>query len=103
MKTVIDKSYYGWKAETAVDVGNDAEIHIVTMKRSSGAIITTAIRGKVKDDMFTYMPFSDFNKTYKVSNDRCTEKNVKLQHESVLADIEAIKADCVSFYQSREK
>lgn len=99
MNTVTHKSaHYGWKSETAVVVDDTHEIRIVTMKRSNGFLVTNATRMKVENDMVSYMMFSDFSKNYKLTDVRCTEKNVIAQHNAVLADIEIIKADCAAFY-----
>ncbi len=103
MQTVTQKSaHYGWKSETGVDIGNDFEIRIVTMKRSNGSLTTNAQRVKVERGMISFMMFSDFSKTYATSTDRCTEKNVKSQHEAVLANIEQIKLDCAAFYANQK-
>ena len=98
MNTATYKSHYGWKSETAIDIGNCQEIRIVTMKRFGGALVTNAQCVRVEGDMISHMLFSDFSKSYKNVVVRCTEKTVLAQHTEVLDQIEQIKADCAAFY-----
>jgi hypothetical protein len=104
MNTKIYKdSHYGWKAETVVDLGDNKELRILTMKRSDGRLSTNAQRVTVDRGMISFMMFSDFSKTYKSAVVRCTEKNVTQQHNEVIALVEQIKKDCVSFYRQNWK
>lgn len=98
--TQTSKTHYGWQSESTVDIGNGRALQILTMKRHSGAIVTSATCVKPERGGYSFMMGSDFNKSYKSTKNRCTEKNVVEQHNAVVADVDQIKADCEAFYKN---
>jgi RNA:NAD 2'-phosphotransferase (TPT1/KptA family) len=87
-----------WVSETDIPLTENTKIVVRTSKTHSGALVTQATRYKIDGDMMSYEPFSDFSKRYSITQNRCTQKNILTQHESVLANIDQIKADCARVY-----
>jgi hypothetical protein len=92
-ETHIGKGAYGWKAETYVDGFNGYDWNLVTLKRYSGDLVSTAKAGKStksKKDNDVEIFTSDWDSptvflvTTKPS--RLTEKVIKEQHEKALAN-----------------
>jgi len=72
-------------------------LKVLTMKRSSGALVTTA--GVVTTDgCFETTQWDSFKKTLKTSAVRCTAAAVLLQHRQALATIEAVMAEALAHY-----
>lgn len=100
--TVYKDIRNSWAAKTNHDLPNDRVLIITTMKRHSGQLVTNTHVGKVEGCIFTYMPFSDFNKQLAVSAVRCTKSAVELQHNAALANVETIIAEATAFYNKNE-
>jgi hypothetical protein len=106
MKTSIRKNYRGnWEAETHIDMpelGVDKFLDITTTKRYSGNLVTTA-SVHTRDGYFvTHMMYQDFNTNYLTSGDRCTEKNVRKQHDlAIYQCLGAIKALAIAHYAKK--
>ena len=100
MKTSTYKCPFNksWVTETSIPLTENTTIVVRTSKSYSGVLFTTATRYIIDGQTKTHMPFSDFSKRYSATALRCTEKNVTSQHQSVISDIDAIKADCAKFY-----
>ena len=68
-------------------------LNIVTMKRHSGVLATTAqVQHKhTSANFYTYEPFKDYNKQLLTSNPaRCTRQLVEAQHERVMQNLDVI-------------
>ena len=102
MKTAYFKGYYGQQAETGLDLPDNRFLKITTMKRASGNLATTASVGKSNGDSFSFVVFQDFNKTLASEKVRVTEKAVKTQHDKVLENLDALKAEIAEFYSKEE-
>jgi len=102
MKTAYFKGYYGQQAETGLDLPDNRFLKITTMKRASGNLATTACVGKSSGDSFSFVVFQDFNKTLANEKVRVTEKAVKTQHDKVLENLDALKAEIAEFYSKEE-
>jgi hypothetical protein len=104
MKTSIRKNYRGnWKAETHIDMpelGVDKFLEITTTKQYKGLTTTTTVNTR-EGYFVTHTMYQDFSTTF-VSGDRCTEKNVRKQHERILSQLEQIKALAVAHYAKAE-
>ncbi len=100
MNTKISKGIHGWTAETRVPLDEGYALHILTMKRHNGAVVTTAQRVKLECYGFSYVAFQDFN--MRVPTDlkvgRATEKAIADQHQRALAKLGEIKAACDAHY-----
>ena len=87
--SVFKSAFNGWKAETAFELAQTPMgrrmLEITTRKQSGSGLITTATVSIVKDGWASHMVFEDFYETLKLArNARCTEKNVREQHQKVL-------------------
>ena len=95
----IYKSHFcGWKAETQVDLEDNKLLTIVTMKRASGQLATTASVG-TKNGMFvSHVMFQDYNKTIDSSSPkRFTQKLIEAQHIGTV--VENIVEEVKTFYK----
>ena len=95
--TKIFKSFYGWQAETTIDLENGRALQFTTMKRHGGYLVTTAQVVSVKGDFVSYTMYQDFNKIVVSEKVRVTEKAVKAQHDKALKEVEKLKAEIDSF------
>ena len=95
---IYKSQFAGWKAETQVDLEDKKVLTIVTMKRASGALTTTASVG-TKEGMFvTHMMYQDFNKTINSSfPKRVTQKLIEAQHIGTV--VENIVEEVKTFYK----
>lgn len=98
MNTSYFKGYYGHQAETGMDLPDNRFLKITTMKRSSGNLATTATVGKSSGNSFSFVVFQDFTKTLVNEKVRVTEKAVKNQHDKVLENLDALKAEIAEYY-----
>ena len=97
MKKRIYKGYYGWTAETAIDLPANRVLTILTMKRSNGQLETTASVGTKDNGFVSHLVHQDYYKSLIIdSPKRVTEKVVQQQHDSV--DIEALIEQVSKFY-----
>jgi len=99
--THIYKSHYGWRAQTDIPLGDGCDLQFVTLKRSSGRLVTTAQRCRVSEDgqSSSFAPFSDFSEAViSEAPARVTEKIVADQHRRALQQLDAIKARCAAHY-----
>jgi len=100
-KTKAYKSYYGWQAESFIDLDfNGLVLNIVTSKRHNGMLSTTVNAGREEKGFFSTFIFQDYNKTLVQEKVKVTEKAVINQHNSI--DIESIKQSVIAFYQQQD-
>lgn len=90
MEVSVSKGIHGWRAETCIELPNDRELCILTSKRHDGRLTSTAT------------VFEDFAQTLTRSDLRCTEKNVRAQHDMVLTTIDSIKERVTAHYATKE-
>jgi hypothetical protein len=101
MAMIIYKGCRGWTAETTLALDDSRYLQILTMKRHSGALVTTVNAAVKEGSFFTYSPLDDFRATLASVVTRCTEKAVTAQHEEALAGIDDVKASALAFYAAR--
>jgi len=98
MNTRTTKGYYGWSSKSEVALPNGKAIRFVTMKRSSGDLVTSAQVGTVDDYSFTTIMFQDFSKNIiKTKPARVTAKVVEAQHAMI--DVDMVLAQVNAFYK----
>ena len=101
METYITRDYRNvLKAETKLPLQEKQVLHIHTYKDSKGALVTFASVHTVEGNMLTHRCFRDYSKCMAREDVRCTEKNVRAQHDRVLAAIDTITADVQRHYAS---
>lgn len=97
---IYKSQFHGWKAETHVDLDENKVLTIITMKRASGSVATTASVGTKKDMFITHTMFQDYSKTIEASYPkRVTQKVVETQHIGTV--VENIIAEVKGFYQNK--
>lgn len=102
MEVSVSKGIHGWRAETCIELPNDRELCILTSKRHDGRLTSTATVSK-RDGMWcSHTVFEDFAQTLTRSDLRCTEKNVRAQHDMVLTTIDSIKERVTAHYATKE-
>ena len=80
----------GWQARSELKLrenpdGSWLRLEFVTRKHSYGGLITLATVDRVHPDQSsTFFAFQDYNKQLFYTQERCTEKNVIAQHQSVI-------------------
>lgn len=95
------KGAFGWKAETVIDLTDDIRICILTMKRSSGGVLTSGT-GAVKCPRTGYYmitAFQDWNKRILWTENRATARAILKQQTEALLQINDIIADAKEFYK----
>ena len=95
---IYKSQFYGWKADTQVELGNNKVLTITTMKRSNGSLATIASVG-IQEGMFiSHFMFTDYNKTIDVTYPKkVTQKAVETQHLDIV--IEDVIQDAIGFYK----
>jgi len=100
MQSRTYKGAFGWKAETVVNLTDTIRLCIVTMKRSSGALITSVTGSQREGDYYFYTVLQDFNKSVLSSTPaRVTQKTVDQQQAQVDEILDAIIDDARNFYK----
>lgn len=100
-KMQIYKNAYGnWTAENTVKLENNQVLKIVTMKRFTGRVTTTATVYVTDGDMLVNLPFQDFSKTILTSEGKmtCTEKSIRAFHVQAMMGLQAILKEVKQFY-----
>jgi len=100
-QTKTYKGAFGWKSETVIDLTDDIRICILTMKRSSGGILTSAIGGVKCPRTGYYMitAFKDYSKKIILMQGKATKNAIMWQQQQALADLDDIVADAKQFYK----
>ncbi|RMX08213.1 hypothetical protein D8I35_03625 [Corticibacter populi] len=76
------------------------ELHIRTAKHGP-ELVTTARVVTVDGAFVTFEVYGDFSKNLVRTLDRCTEKNVRAQHERVLARLDDLVRKVQAFYAAK--
>lgn len=104
----ITKGIRGWSAEARIPVdGLPLDGHrflkVTTHKTDRGELVTSATLCKKEDGGgFSFVVFQDYSKTVIRSKSRCTEKNVEVQQQTALNDLQHILADVRIHYAKAE-
>lgn len=104
MKTQTFKTQYGWKSVTVIpvpEIGPNRVIEILTMKRSSGRLVTDAQVQKCEGSFFVYEPFGDYSEFLAATKTRATEKAVAAQQAQALKMLPQVIERAVSFYWNK--
>jgi hypothetical protein len=85
MAHIRKDAHYGWTVTTYFDFRDAMKIKVLTMKRSSGNLVTT-VSAMHQDGAFeSHMVYRDFSKTMASDRVRVTEKAAMEQHNRVVA------------------
>ena len=89
-ETRISKSVHGgWKAETSIMLDDVLCFTVITMKRSSGAVDTTASVASREGAFFTHKMYEDYHRRLDSHRyTRVTSKVIETQHSEVLSVID---------------
>lgn len=88
-----------WSAQTDVKLEGAYILRVSTFKGSSGYLTTTATRMVDQGDGgVSFIMFRDFNITVIRDKVRVTERAINAQHNTAMAEIEAIKEACAAHY-----
>lgn len=100
MNMRVNKGYYGWLAESEVELFDKKVLRVSTMKRSSGRLVTMAQAMEDNGNgMVSFIMFQDFNQTLETSSPKkVTEKAVREQQAKVMANIESAVAAAKAYY-----
>ena len=103
--TAVTKSSHGeWRAEDKEMLTDDLELSIVTMRRSSGRVATTATVGRLEGEFITHRMYQDYNVSlWAVDYPRVTRKVVEEQHKSILKELVAIRQRARDHYKLDQK
>jgi hypothetical protein len=99
VSTFVRQDHYkNWRAESTVMISDTLQLSVVTMKRSSGRLLTSASVGKVERGYISHTVYQDYSKNVLVSTPKkVTCKAVEAQHQ--LVDMEEVVAEALKFYQ----
>lgn len=99
----VNKDMRGnWMAEDSIQLDDTRHLEVLTMKRSSGMLVTTVKAVIKENNCSTYVPFQDYSDTLISSPLRCTSKNVATVHNEMMSFIEQVKAEALAFYAAKE-
>ena len=91
MLTRYGKDYRGnWNAETVIKLPNDLRLKINTSKVHTGELVSHATVCKVERGFEVHKLYDDFSSCIDRNKVRCTEKNVKAQHDRALTYLDQI-------------
>ena len=98
---ITQDHYKQWRAETKLMLTNKLQLSIVTVKRSSGRLVTMASCGWRNGSFIEHVIYQDYTSTVSSSMPkRVTRKAVEEQHLNV--NIESLIAEASKFYQLEE-
>lgn len=104
-KTQVHKNLRGlWQAETIIKVpaiGPLYVLQIVTMKRASGKIVTTAQVAKQNGSGWTIYEWDDYRAVLKTSSSAATKRNVQAQHEVALGYVDRARDAALAYYKTQ--
>ena len=92
---IVRDAYGNWKAVTNIMLTDTLELGIVTSKRASGNVVSSASVSKVVGNWSTHMRHQDFSKQLVCVRDTC--KVVEQQHNSL--DFESVMLEAKAFYK----
>lgn len=98
---IFKNAHGNWVCESHIQLTDDLILVINTSKRFSGNIVTTAQVHQRMGEMFSFAPFSDFNKTLMSEARRATMKATRDQHEKVFSDLDTwqeLRYQAIDFY-----
>lgn len=75
-------------------------LEILTMKRSSGRLCTTANGHIIEGQFKSHRVYTDYSKQVSSSDVRCTQKVVIAQHEAALGQLASIQAEAKACYDA---
>jgi len=93
-----------WQAETVIkapSIGPLYVLQIVTMKRASGKIVTTAQVAKQNGSGWTMYEWNDFRAVITSGQARATAAAVKAQHEMALGYADRAYAAALEHYKTQ--
>lgn len=94
-----------WQAETIVpvpDLGPLMVLQILTMKRWSGAVATTArIAKQSKENGWCVFEYDDFDETLLRSKARASAKAIGTQHAAALENVDQVIARALTYYKTQ--
>lgn len=97
---VYKSAHGGWKCETLHPLIGNKLLHVLTMKRFSGELVTSAnVKEKNENGIIFYQPFSDYRVQIISEDKRATTGNVLAQHARALLGLDAIKSRALAHYE----
>ncbi len=97
-KSRVYKGRCGWTMETSVELGNNRQLNVLTMKRHNGDLVTSASVGIHDGDFISHRVHQDFSKRLMSEKVRVTENRVILQHKSAIENLDDLIAEANEFY-----
>lgn len=101
---IVRKSRDGWYAESQFqmpEIGEGRVLSIDTRKGERGIYSAASIHVR-KDGIVTFVIYGDYRRVLERNKEaRCTEKSIAEMHARSLAQLDAIKAEAVAFYQTK--
>ena len=86
-------SHNNWELESNIELENGYTLRVVTCKRYSGELTTTATAVKQEDGFFTHRMYQDYSSRVVVSRPgRITKGAVEKQHAEAMANIAEVVA-----------
>jgi len=99
MNTHTRKTHWGWQTESQIQISDTMRLNIVTMKRHTGVLATTAQASHKEGNFYSYEPYKDYSKQVLHSNpSRCTRQTVEMQHSRVMANVDVLVEAVENFY-----
>jgi hypothetical protein len=96
----------GWQAKTIVKMTDTRDLEITTWKGFNGTLDTRAavfnLYNGGKTHAFGFGGNGDFSKRLIASKERCTEANVREQHNRALSQLESLLAEAFNHYELKK-
>lgn len=102
MTMTMTKGRNGWKAVTTIELNDDRVLTFDTSKGFNPGVYTTASVAKRDGAFMVTEMFGDFHHTvFREGSVKCTEKNVRMQHEMALEKRDDVIALMTAFYAKK--
>lgn len=102
---IYQAAHGGWAAESTHHLAPGRHLFILTMKRSSGELVTTArTETSTAPGVSTFQPFgagADFSIIVNRSEKRATQQAAAAQHAAALQSLDDLKAAALAHLQAQ--
>ena len=99
----LSKGRDGYQATTNIQLDEEKQLQILTMKRWGGRLITTGNVMIKEGNFLTHKMYGDYSSNIEDETvPRITSKVVIAQHEKALTKVEMIKEAIEGFYKQKE-
>jgi len=98
MNTHTRKTHWGWQTESQIQISDTVRLNIVTMKRHTGLIATTAQASRLENGFYYYTMGDYSQRVLHSKQPRCTRQAIEMQHSRVMDNLDVLVEAVENFY-----